>query len=213
MLIISRPDYYQEPLYTLRRSRNGDTNVLEGTVSFDACDQPSVIFADGYSGGGEYGKGRVKAYCLNPYFGVDKDGFALEEVRKLVSKNPDAQQVLFVTQPFTRRAMEMPARPLYLHDDESHTQEQLNNFVRREMSLLLRKSLTAHYTVEGHGQLDENGEEFVAWDIDTVVEVQDDVAGLNERMYVLGRTFEKSRSGGTTTKLELVRLHSIQFGE
>lgn len=210
-LIVAQPDFYQEPIYKLRRTFDGTTNVLDGTVTFDIVDQPSVIFADGYSGGGEYGMGRVKAFCVNPYFGHDTEGFVLPGVQELISKNPDSQQLVMTTQPFKRRRIDLPVRPLYLHDEESHTHEQLNNFVRREMSLLLRKSLVAHYTVEGHGQ-DIEGR-YVAWDIDTVVDVQDDVAGVNERMYVIGRSLEKSRGGGTRTQLELVRLHSIQFGD
>jgi len=77
--------------------------------------------------------------------------------------------------------------------------------VKREMSLLMHRSLVAHYTVVGHLQDD------VAWTVDTVVDVDDDIAGLKERMYVLARTFHKSRQSGTTTDLELVRLGTVQF--
>lgn len=212
-LIIAAPDFYQEPRYQLRRTLDGTTNILDGSVTFDVTDQPSIIFADGFSGGGEFGKGQVMAFCVNPYFGVDKNGFISDDVSRLILKYPGAQQVTMTVQPFKRRAIGAPIRPVFLHDDESKTQEQINNFVRREMSLLLRKSMVAHYTVEGHGIVDLEHGRFIPWDIDTVVDVQDDVAGVNERMYVLSRTFEKSRSGGTHTKLELVRLHSINFGE
>lgn len=209
-LIVSKPDFDQEPTYQLRRTL-GDTNVLSGSVKFDMTDQPSVLIADGFSGGGEFGKSRIKSFCVNPYFGVDEDGFVLDDITQLLKKYPDAEQVTMTVQPYKRRRIGAPIRPMFLHDDESKTQEQLNNFVRREMSLLLRKSMTAHYTVEGHGQLLNNI--FIPWDLDTVVEVHDDVAGVHERMYVVGRTFEKSRQGGTHTRLELVRLNSIQFGD
>jgi prophage tail gpP-like protein len=211
-LIVGRPDFQQEPRYQLRRTRGGDTNVLAGAVKFDMTDQPSVLIADGFSGGGEFGKGRIKAFCVNPYFGVDEDGFVLEDVTRLLQKFPDAEQVVMtIPTPYRRRRINAPIRPMFLHDDESKTQEQLNSFVRREMSLLLRKSMTAHYTVEGHGQL--VGGAFTPWDVDTVVEVHDEVADVRERMYVLARTFEKSRQSGTHTRLELVRLNSIQFGD
>ncbi|HVH44837.1 MAG TPA: hypothetical protein VM925_20930 [Labilithrix sp.] len=211
-LVVGRPDFQQEPRYELRRTRGGDTNVLSGEVKFDMTDQPSVIIADGFSGGGEFGKGRIKSFCVNPYFGVDEDAFVLPEVTELLKKFPDAEQVtMTIPTPYKRRRVNAPIRPMFLHDDESKTQEQLNNFVRREMSLLLRKSMTAHYIVEGHGQ-NVSGT-FTPWDVDTVVEVHDEVAEVHERMYVLSRTFEKSRSGGTHTRLELVRLNSIQFGD
>ncbi len=210
-LIIGRPDFTQEPRYELRRLRDGTTNVLSGSVKFDMTDQPTVLIADGFSGGGEFGKGRIKSYCVNPYFGVDEEGFVLDDVSKLLKKYPDAEQVTMTVQPYKRRRINAPIRPMFLHDEESKTQEQLNNFVRREMSLLLRKSLAAHYLVEGHGQMVDGA--FTPWDVDTIVSVRDEVADVFERMYVVGRTFEKSRSGGTHTRLELVRLNSIQFGD
>jgi prophage tail gpP-like protein len=212
-LIVGRPDFTQAPRYHLRRTSRGDTNVLSGPVKFDLTDQPSVIVADGFSGGGEFGRGRIKAYCVNPYFGVDADGKVLDDVTKLLARYPDAEQVTMTVQPFKqrRRVGSPPIRPMFLHDDESRTQEQLNNFVRREMSLRLRKSMTVPYLVEGHGQTVDGN--FVPFDIDTVADVHDEVAGIDERMYVAGRTFEKSRRGGTHTRLELVRLNSIQFGD
>lgn len=209
-LIVGKPDFDQEPLYQLRRRLDGSGNVEEGTVRFDQADQPGIVIADGFSGGGEFGKGRIKAFAVNPYFGLDADGFVLPEVQALITKFPDAKQITLVTQPFTRRVKQDFTRPMFLHDDESKTPEQLEAFVRREMSLLVRKSLTADYTVEGHGQYDEDGV-FTAWAPDTVVDVQDDVAGLHERMYVLGVHFEKSRRGGTQTRVHLIRLNSIQF--
>lgn len=211
-IIIGRPDFSQPPRYQIRRTRSGDTNVLSGTVKFDATDQPSVIIADGFSGGGEFGKGRIKSYCVNPYFGVDEDGFILDEITKVLSKYPEAAQVtMTVPSLFKRRGVNRHLRPMFLHDDESKTQEQLDNFVRREMSLLMRKSMTAKYKVEGHGQTIDGV--FVPWDVDTVVEVHDEPAQVHERMYVLSRRFEKSRSGGTHTSLELIRLNSIQLGD
>ncbi len=211
-LIIGKPDFNQDPLYQLRRTANGDTNILAGAVHRSMGDQPTIIIADGFSGVPEFGKGRIKSICVNPYFGVDKDGFLLEDVAKLLEKYPNVTPITLVTQPFHRREINLPLRPMYLHDDESKTQLQLDNFVRREMSLLMRKSMTCHYQVEGHGQINDEGE-FVAWATDTVVDVQDDLGDVHERMYVLSCTYYKSRSGGTHTDLELVRLNSIQLDE
>lgn len=211
-LIVGKPDFTQEPLYQLQRTADGGTNVLRGSAHLSMSEQPTVIIADGFSGLPEFGKGRIKSICVNPYFGVDADGFVLPEVSALLQKFPNVTPITLVTQPFRRREVNLPLRPMYLHDDESKTQLQLDNFVRREMSLLMRKSLVCHYTVEGHGQVNPDGE-FVAWATDTVVDVQDDVTDVHERMYVLSCTYTKSRSGGTHTDLELIRLNSIQFDE
>lgn len=209
-IIIAAPDFDQPPRYQLIRDSKGNTNVLDGTVTFDATDQPSVIIADGYSNGGEFGRGKIKAYCVNPYFGMDGQ-FISDEAMAVIRHYPEAEPVLFVTQPYTQRAPRIPPRPMFLHDEESKTQEQLNFFIKRTMSELLRKSLVAHYTVEGHGQTIDGV--FTPWDVDTVVDLNDEIAGVTERMYVLGRTFDKSRSAGTTTKLELIRLYSIAAGD
>lgn len=210
-IIVASPDFNQPPRYQLRRNKDGDTNVLAGSVVFDATDQPSIIIADGFSGGGEFGHGKIKSYCVNPYFGVDEEGYILDPISKILSAYPEAEPVVFVTQPFHRKANKFPPRPVFLHDEESKTQDQLNFFLRRTMSELIRKSLVCHYVVEGHGQFVDGV--FTPWDVDTVVDVQDDIAGVNERMYVLGRTFDASRASGVTTKLELVRLNSIMTGE
>lgn len=208
-LVLGKPDFDQDPLFKLRRSATGGTNILSGTAHFSMLDQPTVIIADGYSGQAEFGNTRLKSVCVNPYFGVRDTGEDLPEVKQLLAAHPSAHRVEMIYDPAPQRPVGIPLRPLFLHDDESKTQEQLDNFVKREMSLLMRKSLTYHATVEGHGQL-VNGE-FSAWGCDCVVDVQDEVTGVHERMYILGCNYHKSRSGGTHTDLELIRLNSIQF--
>lgn len=207
-IIIGAPDFNQAPLYRIMRTRDGRTNVERGRVRRDIGDQPSVIIADGFGPGGEFARGRLKTICVNPFCGVDKDGFVLDEVSKLLSKYPDAHQITMVTQPTARTPLPH-VRPMYLRDDESKTQDQLDNFVKREMSHYMQRTLKAWYVSEGHGQ--DDGEQFVPWAIDTTVDVEDEVADLRERLWVKGRTFTKSRGSGTQTRIDLLRLNSIQF--
>jgi prophage tail gpP-like protein len=209
-LVVSTPDFAQEPTFTLARLKDGSGNIISGGVKRSSQDQPSVIFADSFSGGSEYGKGRVKVFCVNPYFGIDQDGQILKDVSKLILQVPDANQVTMVTQPFERRVATTIARPLYIHDEESKTLEQLEYFVRREMSLLMRKAFQYSVVVEGHGQM-VNGN-FVPWTPDTTVRVYDEVSNVNEILWVLGVRFHKAKQGGTTTRLTLLRLNSVQFG-
>lgn len=203
-LIVSEPDFEQEPIFSLRRSFDGTGNVVSGTVTRDMTNQPSCIIADSYSGGGEFGKGRCRVHMNNPAFEID-----LDSAVALFEKVPSGPQLLFSATPLKKETMR-PFRPMFLHDEESKTQEQLERYVRREMSLLVRQSLAANYQVEGHGQ--DVGGGFVAWAPDTLVDVFDEPAGLDEAMYVLGVHFSKGRGGGgTTTSLELIRLGSIAF--
>lgn len=97
-------------------------------------------------------------------------------------------------------------RPLFLHDEESKTQEQLENFVRREMAQRLRASLEVHMVVDGHRA--PNG---AYWATDTMVTLRDDLSGLNEALWIVARTFQKSRHDGTTTELQLIRPYSLVF--
>lgn len=209
-LIVGTPEYEQAATFALRRTADGASNVLSGSVRYDLTDQPSVIIADSFNvgGSGEFGKGRSKAYAVNPLLGLTDDGNKTADVTALLAKYPGAVENTLPSASFSFRSAGVPFRPMFLHDDESKTQEQLNAFVKREMSLLHRKALTAHYTVEGHGQTVDGA--FVAWAPDTIVEVLDDVAGLRENLYVLGVHLSKSRAG-TTTRLDLVRMHSIAF--
>lgn len=207
-LIVGAPDYTQEPKYQLRRNNTGTTNILpDSTVRFDGTDQASVIIADGRSGGGEFGRGKLKAFCVNPYFGFDRDGFIYDDINRIINGYPDAEQVTLVTQPFERRSLTFPPRPVFLHDEDSKSMDELRFFVKRTMSELVRRSLVCNYHVVGLGQYMDGT--FVPWDVDTVVDVRDEIAGVYERMYVLGRSFDVSRSGSMKTSLELVRLYSI----
>jgi hypothetical protein len=193
----------------LVRDRKGNGNILEGSVNFDMTDQPTMIIADSFSGGAEFGKGRCKAYAVSPALGLTDEGDPTPEVAALVAKYKGAVEVVVPTSAFPFRAANIPFRPMFLHDDESKTPAQLANFVRREMSLLLRRALSAQYTVAGHGQTVDDI--FRAWTPDTVVEVRDELARLTETLYVLGVHYSRSRRSGTTTRLDLVRLHSISF--
>lgn len=203
-IVVGNPAFDVDPFYKLRRNAHGTTNVLSGSVKYDIKNQPTCIVADAAGGSGEFGPGQLKSIMANTLV-YTKDPEFLEPWKRY----PDAHRVLGYK--FATPVQVPRARTIYLHDSESRTQAQLDNFVRREMAHLQRESLTVHYEVEGHGQITEAG--FVPWTVDTTVDVEDEVAGLTERLYVLGRTFHKSRSGGTTTSLDLIRLHTIELGE
>lgn len=203
-VIASKPNFDRPPSHTIRRTFDEGSNVLSGAVKYSVGEQPTVIIADGSGGGAEFGNSRLRAKMLNPTCITDDPN-----MRKTWEEYPDANVVsmgavgdaFFVSK----------CRVLYLHDQSSQTPKQLENFVKREMSLFIRKSLQATYTVRGHGQL--IGDSFVPWAVDTMVRVDDDVAGLHEALWVVGRTFTRSRQAGTTTRLELVRAHSLELGE
>lgn len=203
-LIVGRPAFDTDALYRLDRNYRGTTNVIDGSVRFDLQDQPTILIADSQSGNGDFGHGKIKALMVNTAVYTEDPDFT-----ETFAKHRDAKQILGYA--FATPSRVPRNRVTFLHDEESQTIAHLENFLRREMSLLQRKSLSIHYTVAGHGQSTPKG--LAIWTVDTIVEVDDELANLRGEFYVLGRTFSKSRSGGTTTKLELIRQHTIEFGD
>lgn len=206
-IIVGKPTFDQETLgYLCRLDGNSDVsnNVIHGTVRTSLRSQPSVIIAQCRGGGGEFPKSRMTRYMQNPQ--VIADNLPIRQAY------PDAKEVFVLDDggnalPNTdfRRITSSVSRPMFLEDDESKTAEELENFVRREMALRMRQGFTAHYTVDGHTQ---NGS---PWAVDTMIRVDDDRCNLHEPLYVIARTFTKSRTDGTKTQLELIRPHSMVF--
>lgn len=199
-VVVDAPNEDGEPIYTLRRKTDAaaalHNNIVSGSVTLSMQSQPTHIVCDGFGGGAEFGHSRLRCFILNPVFQAQNS--------VVVDSYPDAVPVetdfIIISPP----PLLLPhPRIVYLHDEESRTIEQLQNFARRQLALHMSRSLVARYEVAGHTQ---GG---IPWSVDTMVNVQDDIAGLHEPMYILSRTFTKDRHGGTRTHLELIRAGSL----
>lgn len=216
-VIVGKPEYDQEARYTLLRRRgneNGkDNNVLSGTVNRSRKGQPSVIVAGGGGGGNNVDRSTLKVIITNWMTAINKDGTLIPGVQQVSDKYPSAYYVdlgdvlgdkperMFplILNPYPR------SRPWFLYDSEARNLEQLKNFALREMAKIQKKALTVSYEVEGHTQ------DGTLWAVDTMVHVEDEVADLNEDLWVDSVTFSKSRTGGTRTHLSLVRPYTDVF--
>lgn len=211
-IIVNRPTFNQPPRYRLFAKLNGngiDTNIEHGEAVKDSSQQPSCIIATGFSFGGDDGvNSRFKVIVVNELVATGPDGFATDAVSAIIAANEDASQlpIRSVFPPQTRKA-HPAAQPMYLHDQESQTLDQLQNYARRELALRQKDSLRVMYTVPGHEQ---NG---TIYCVDTIFDVDDDVRDIHEPLWCLGRTFHKSVDGGTYTTLELIRPHTLSFGD
>lgn len=210
-LIVSRPNFDQEPLYRLYDKLDDGqgriTNIEHGRVKENSAQQPSCIVASSFSCVPTADVSRYTVIVINELVGLGQDGFAVPAVQKIISDNPDASQLPPRADAFPKTVFRPhpAAQPIYLHDQESQTLDQLQNYARRELALRQHDSLHASYTVAGHSQ---NG---TIWAVDTIVDVDDDARDIHEPLYIVGRTFEKSRAG-TFTHLDLVRPWTIDFG-
>jgi prophage tail gpP-like protein len=200
-LICGKPEFDQDARYQLlhKAPTGAQNNVIESHVSQSGRDQPTCILSCGFGGGGDFPRSTLRSGVINPL--VDGD------ISPIIDKYP---QVKFLTPSLATSAVEPITepnnRPLYIYDPESHSQDQLDAFTLRELSLLMRKSLTAHYTIEGHKL---NGQNVVT---DTIVSVDDDVSNLHLPLWVIGVSYSK-RGGaqGTTTTLECIRPGTLTF--
>jgi prophage tail gpP-like protein len=210
-LVCSVPDYGQDPRYQLVQSRDPavspTNNVEDFSVRASRRDQPSLILATGFGGGGAQPKATYKWGVLNPCIITNESYFAAvlaayKSVQwayafPLLKSLLDGAQSPYV---------DPGARPLYLVDKESHTGASLFAFLLRELSLRTRKALTATYTVMGH----RLGGQAIC--VDTIIDVQDDYGRLHAPMWVAGVRYHMApgQTGGRTT-IELLRPGTLVF--
>lgn len=207
-LIVDYPDYNQAALYSIAHKLSGalTNNVEDASATLDLTDQPSVIIATGFGGGGFNDRSTIKVAMVNELTGTDGSGNIVDDVQRAINKYPGIDVLPVRKQLFAaaREYRSTAARPIYLHDDESKNIGQLRAFVKREMAKRQRKGLSVHYTVQGHTQ---NGK---AWAVGTMVNVDDDVLGIHEPLWVMGRTFTKGMNG-TRTQLSLIRPYTLDL--
>jgi prophage tail gpP-like protein len=96
-------------------------------------------------------------------------------------------------------------RPVFIVDDAIKTQEQADARARRE--LLMRSRQTDAWTMEVDGLAHWDGEQLIPWGIDTIADVDVDVAGARAcGAYLINRvTMRGDADAGYTTALEMCR--------
>jgi prophage tail gpP-like protein len=200
-LIVGKPDFDQDPRYELRHVVDlpGDNNVVESSFKLSRTNQPAIIYASGFGGGGSFAKATLRAGIVNPIVHTD--------VMQIAASYPNVPMLIPPNvPPDIPPYIDPNARPLFLYDPESRTLEQLYAFLMRELALKMRSSLSAHYTIEGHRL---NGQPIA---VDTVMQVEDDRSNWHAPLWVIGRTFSKvAGQQGTRTRIEMIRLGTLQF--
>jgi prophage tail gpP-like protein len=203
---LDAPDFAQSPSGTLLRSDDPivqiSNNVMEPTTS---TEDYTRLPTHGLSSGkvavaGENASSVQSSYNLQDVLGGISDAM-LNNLSGKVDGNrrkPDAGAgdplVLY--------------RLLYVKDDKlSRTTEQIDHAIVRSVSERLKDTLVYSPTISGHR--DETTKK--VWSVNTVLDVQDSVCDIEERLWVCGRRFDYSRSSGSTTALKLWRLGAFQI--
>lgn len=227
-VIVSTPDYDSAPIARIvRQVGTNVSNVISGGVVCRTSHQAAVIIATGFAGGGDASQSKIKVAAVNELvafsnsdFGSGTNAFVVlsDQVNAILTLHKDAYLLPARDNVFPD-ALARPlktAQMVYKHDDECRTQEQLANFVQRELATIQKEMWTAEYTVYGHTYDDGQGNK-IPWTVNTMVDVDDDltgdpVNGFHGPMWVAGRTFEKDRrGGGTRTRLHLILPHTWEF--
>lgn len=182
-IVISGPEYNQEPSYKIIRKRGDGTSSqwLSARYTYDRTNVPSFLQVRGKSTSKEWEKTEV--------FGVAADPNAHHGTLGLKWYNGVIE-------------------PAYVQHDEAKDPDQCKAFALQELTRL--KADERVYTVTAIGHRDKaTGNVFA---VNTVAAIDDEFTGVSEKMFVKGRTFRKD-SGGTTTELRCVPLGSILFSE
>lgn len=208
-IVCAVPDFNQPAQYELRLKTDGTqrNNVIEWDTTFSRADQPSILFASGFGGGGDFAHTTLRGAIINPLVVLpnpDIVGQLMATYPGLVGTVPPMPALISAAQSLM---VEPFARPLYLYDSESKDPAQLRTYLQRELSLRMRKALTCKYTVEGH----KIGGQPIA--VDTMADVNDDISGIQGPMWIMNRRFSKSsREDGTKTTVELIRPGTLLLG-
>lgn len=94
-------------------------------------------------------------------------------------------------------------KTLIVRDKSIRSSNDAVRLANREMAKHKLKGLVVNVVVPNHGQ---NG---LLYATDTIATVVNEPAGVDEDMYVVSRTFRRSREHGTTTELRLVKKGAI----
>lgn len=226
IVAVVEPQFGQEPSYEIRRTadaRNG--NVKTGRAKRSYADIPTVTIATGRVGkqhkkrlNNDFNRtsstgqsGNVPDVALLPSL-IEFPSFgdlapnelgtfdevkrtALEPISLLRSKRVDWKAT---TMPFEAED-DVLYRPMFYEDKDSRTDEQIERGVRRELSRRMKEVLTYTCTLRGHRDLATG----CVYAIDTMAQVVDAVEDVNERMWILERTFT-NQGNGPETELKLI---------
>lgn len=203
-LVLAAPSYSQTPLYELQRTDDPDksvaNNILDARVTRDYSSFPTYTLMNAKTGeSGQAKKDVVKHFDMS----ILASAFSDEMGRILGAHSVPGRR-----KPEPGIGPLPPSqlyRLLYLRDEESRTQEQLERAARRAISSRLKDTLRYSATLLGH----QDPHSGALWAIDTMVRVSDSILGVNEDLWIESRTFKYSAGQGATTEIECWRPNSF----
>jgi prophage tail gpP-like protein len=198
-IVITEPNYSQSPVATITRTDDQRTsvanNVIRGTATRDYSSVPTYALWHGKGGkaGTQKESNTITIPIQDLVAGISTELIDAFEGTAVRGRRKPAES--------TKLEIGQLYRLLYDRDDESRNRDQLIRAATRGMGVRLKETLTYSVTLQGHSDPVTGA----YWAVDTVVQVNDDICGLNEPLWVASRTFKYSATEGATTDLELWR--------
>jgi prophage tail gpP-like protein len=203
-VFLTAPHYDESPVYEpLRRYRdpalNTGNNIVRAVAVRDFSRLPSfALFSGTAPNSGKKGEPISKE--------IDVYGLAGSiEIADAVTRSMATGRI----QPEKDQPQDGKLyRLLSFRDTEARTQEQLENAIRRAIADRMKDTLAYRVTVKGH----KDPVTDAIWSVDTMVQIEDEIAAVNEPLWIAKRTLRFDRDkGGATTDLECWRPHSFVF--
>lgn len=208
-LAIVGPNYTQESSYKLVRYANNPSgeanNILSATCRRDYSQLPTYVLVTGRGGKGGQAKqvrwmdssGEVEVHSVTDTSAPTKTIEAIIETN-LPNRDPNLITGYRITpgEPNVERIGNL-YRLLYVKDELSKTQEQLNRVMFRVVSERVRNCLQYKVVLRGH----EDPVTGATYAPDTIISVTDELCNLQEKLWVEQRAFDYSDQQGATTTL------------
>jgi hypothetical protein len=208
ILVLSEPIFDQEALYSIRRrigSASGvHNNVVSATADRDYSRFPTFMLMNGTQAIG----GKTSANSKHEYdLWTQLEGFNSELGNILLTgATPGRWLPGYMSDRMATGAL---YRLLNHRDEVARDDDQVKNAAHRAMAERLKDTLAYHVDLRGH----TDPETGAIWSVDTMVDVDDDICNIHERLWIAERTLRYSPGEGATTSLVCYRPESFALTE
>jgi prophage tail gpP-like protein len=197
-LTVVAPNYDQDPIGRIARgSKAGSSNrVISGKARRDFSRFPTYTIVRGR----DAGEAASESSAKNATKTFDSAALTPETQRVAVSgrvkptSKADANGKLY--------------RLLYIHDRMARTDTQIQAAAFRAIWDRLKDTLVYTVSLRGHRDPDSNA----IWSVDTIVDVNDEIANVREKMWVASRRLSYDPQNGAQAELTCWRIGAYQTG-
>jgi prophage tail gpP-like protein len=206
-LVLASPNYDQDPLYRIARTRDQEdgvhNNLIDGEADRDFSRFPTYVIVQGaHARAGQKGDHAVQVFdlwAISARFNSEL-GAILQDVTvsgRWLPTKPAANEVL-------RGAL---YRLLVFRDDDARNGDQIEKAAKRAIAERLKDTLQYTATLKGHVAPDSGA----VYSVDTMIQVDDELADVHEPLWIAERTLRYSSSEGALTDIVAWRPESFEI--